>query len=77
MSDIDFTNTFTTQEGAVFDMEYAKCPRCNAKSKLEHHHFTSMTSFLCPDCGLMYDEPLFDPAEVAYVTTIDDEDDES
>jgi len=69
----DFTNTFTTQEGAIFDMAYAKCPRCSNKSELSHWRPHSMVSFLCPDCGLMYDEPTFEPGEAAYLGVVDDD----
>lgn len=69
----DFDNTYTDQEGVVWDWDCAICPRCHKKAKPEHHHFTSMTSFLCPHCDLMYDEPLWDPAESAFITCISDD----
>ena len=53
--------TFTTQEGAIFDMSGARCPRCEQPSSLDHRHGVS-GYFNCPDCRLMYDEPDFDPA---------------
>ena len=72
MSDL-FENTYTDQEGVVWNWDYAVCPRCRAKAKPEHYHFTIYTSFECPECGVLYDEPLWDPAEVAFVTCISDE----
>lgn len=74
MTEIDFTNTYTDQEGVVWDWDYAICPRCQEPAKPEHYHFTDMTSYLCPSCGLKYDEPHWEPAEVAFVTCISDED---
>lgn len=65
----DFTNTYTTQEGDVFGMEGATCPRCPAASKLSHREPVS-GYFNCPSCGVMYDEPNFDPME--FVTNVDD-----
>ena len=64
-------DTFTTQEGAIFDMEYARCPRCAAKSRLTDKGGAA-GYFNCPECGVMYDEPTFDPAELAFVGTTDD-----
>jgi len=72
MSDIDFTNTFTDQEGVVWDMDYAKCPRCEAKSKLKYRSGAG-GYFGCPQCGVAYDEPNFDPPEDAFITVLDDE----
>lgn len=67
---------FTTQEGAVFDMEFAQCPKCESKSALAHYKAGRNdmgANFLCPVCGLLYDEPVFEPAEVAFVTMLDEE----
>lgn len=68
-----FANTYTDQEGVVWDWAYAVCPRCRKRARPKDHHFTSMTSFLCPSCDLMYDEPLWDNAECAFITCISDE----
>lgn len=69
----DFENTYTDQEGVVWLWSHAICPRCHATAKPEHYHFTSMTSFLCPECGVMYDEPIWSDVEAAFVTCISDE----
>ena len=70
---IDFKDIYIDQEGVVWDWAYAKCPRCNKKAKPEDHHFTSMTSFLCPECDLLYDEPHWETAEQAFVTCVSDD----
>jgi hypothetical protein len=62
--------TFTTQEGAIFDMEGATCPGCGAPSKLAHRHGVS-GYFNCPRCSLMYDEPDF--SEGSFMGTDDDD----
>ena len=69
-------NAFITQEGAVFDMDYAICPRCEGKCSLADHkpgRNTMGANFLCPHCELLFDEPHFEPAEVAYMASLDDD----
>lgn len=73
-TDYDWDNTYTDQEGVVWDWKYAKCPRCRKTAKPSHRHFTTMTSFRCPACDLLYDEPHWEPAESAFVTCISGED---
>jgi len=69
----DLSNTYTTQEGVVFGMTGATCSRCPEPSKLSHR--TPVTGyFVCPACGVMYDEPNFDCDE--FITNVDDDDDE-
>lgn len=70
---IDGVRVYIDQEGVVWAWSHAICPRCQKTAKPEHYHFTSMTSFLCPDCGLLYDEPQWEPAESAFVTCISDD----
>lgn len=62
--------TFTTQEGAIFDMAEAKCPNGHP-STLAHWAPHTMASFLCPVCGWRYDEPHFD-GEAAYIGMAED-----
>lgn len=70
----DFTNTFTDQEGLVWDMDYGKCPLCGSASKLSHRESVG-GYFNCPDCHLMYDEPHWHPpVEDAFITCISDDD---
>ena len=64
-------NTYTTQEGCVFGMKGATCPRCEGPSSLTHRDGIS-GYFNCPKCGLMYDEPNFDCDE--YITNVDEDD---
>ena len=66
----DLTNTYTTQEGCVFGMKGATCPRCSEPSELSYRTFPS-GYFDCPDCGVMYDEPNFDCDE--FITNVDEE----
>lgn len=65
------SKTFTDQDGVVWDWAFAVCPRCRERAERSHYHFTSMTSFKCPSCGLLYDEPDFEPAEAAYIGEIE------
>lgn len=59
---------FVTQEGAVFNMAYATCPGCAGASRLvDKRPVTGY--FLCPACSCLFDEPVFDPAEVAFIGT--------
>lgn len=69
----DFANTYTDQEGVVWDWDYAICPRCHKEAKPEHHHATPWTSFDCPHCGVQYDEPLWRDCESAFITCISDD----
>lgn len=69
-----WADTYTDQDGVVWSWRYARCPRCTRKARPEHRHFTPMTSFLCPHCGVMYDEPVWADAEAAFVTCISDDD---
>lgn len=70
----DFTNTFTDQEGVVWDMACGKCPRCKAPSKLSHWvSGGGGAGFSCPECSVFYDEPLWEPAESAFITCISDD----
>lgn len=74
----DLSNTFETQEGAIFDMKYATCPRCHGKCTLANHkpgRNDMGANFLCPHCELLFDEPIFDPAEVAYMAYVGEDDD--
>lgn len=63
------TDTFTTQEGAVFSMEGATCPRCQHPAKLSDVSGAA-GYFRCRECELVYDEPDF--TEGSYVTTLEE-----
>lgn len=64
-------DTFTTQEGAIFDMAYAQCPNGH-ESRLTDRRAPA-GYFHCNECGYTYDEPTFEPAEVAYLGSEDSE----
>ncbi len=63
---IDLSNTYTDQEGCVWYMTGATCPRCSAPSKLSTRTKES-GYFNCPSCDVMYDEPNFDPDDLITV----------
>jgi hypothetical protein len=64
--------TYTDQEGGVWDWAFAVCPRCCKQAEPRDYHFTSMTSFLCPHCGLLYDEPDWSDCDAAFCGMEDD-----
>lgn len=71
-------NVFITQEGAVYDMDCATCPKCEGKCTLQNYKAgrnTMGANFLCPHCNVMFDEPIFEPAEAAYLAWIGDDED--
>ena len=68
-TEAELKTTYTDQEGAVWFMTGATCPKCEGPSKLSHRERVS-GYFHCP-CGLMYDEPNFDPDEL--ITVIGEE----
>ncbi len=59
-TEAELKTTYTDQDGGVWFMEGATCPRCPEPSKLSHREKVS-GYFNCPRCGVMYDEPNFDP----------------
>jgi len=69
----DMDNAFITQEGVVFDMAYARCPRCAGKLTNDNWTPHTMASWLCA-CGVRCDEPSFDEPEVAFWGTVYEED---
>lgn len=68
-------NSYTDQEGVVWDWDYAICPECHTNLGKEDYFPTSMTSFKCPNihCALMIDEPAWSDCESAFMTCISDE----
>lgn len=69
-TEAELKTTYTDQDGGVWFMTGATCPRCEGASKLAHREKVS-GYFHCPGCGLMYDEPNFDPDEL--ITVIGEE----
>ena len=67
--------TFTDGDGVIWDMAYATCGTCSHALRLEDRApYGSMGRlFVCPGCGMRSDEPTFDPAEVAFLGTVDDD----
>lgn len=66
----DTANIFITQEGAIYSMEGATCPRCAAPSELSHR--TAITGyFRCPACDVLHDEPNFTEAD--FITSVEDD----
>ena len=61
----DYPNSevYTDQEGGIWLLDGATCPRCPEPSKLAHRHGAS-GYFNCPACDVMYDEPHFDPDDI-------------
>ena len=70
---IDGVRVYIDQEGVAWDWSCARCPRCETATKVKDYNFTPMTSWLCPSCGLLYDEPVWADAESAFVTCISDD----
>lgn len=65
-TEAELKTTYTDQDGGVWFMTGAKCPRCEASSKLSHR-LKGSGYFVCPSCGVMYDEPNFDPDDLITV----------
>ena len=63
-------DTFTDQDGVIWDLSGGKCPECGVAVNPQERVFPS-GYFRCLECRTLFDEPDWD--EGAFIGTVDDD----